>query len=141
MGNFLDKTKLLEKEDLEIVKVELPSGDFVYVKQMTGHDRDKFEHSLIKEVKNSKGVVDYERAIGDFRAKLAVMTLCDEQGTLLLAPTDYLRLSTNMSAKSLETIVNVAQELNKISEEDKEALTKNSDAGETGSSISDSVEN
>ena len=139
MGNLLDKSKLLAKEKLEIVQVVLPNGDFVYVRQMTGRDRDNFEQSLIKEVKNSKGVIDYERSLGDFRAKLAVITLCDEKGALLLEPNDYVRLSQNMSARTLETIVNVAQELNKISEEDKEALVKNSDAVQVGNSNSGSV--
>ena len=139
MGNLLDKSKLLAKEKLEIVQVVLPNGDFVYVRQMTGRDRDNFEQSLIKEVKNSKGVIDYERSLGDFRAKLAVITLCDEKGALLLEPNDYVRLSQNMSARTLETIVNVAQELNKISEEDKEALVKNSDAVQDGNSNSGSV--
>ena len=46
-----------------------------------------------------------------------------------------------MSAKRLEKIINVAQKLNAITEEDKEALVKNSEAVLDGNSNSDSVEN
>jgi hypothetical protein len=141
-GKLLNKEALLAKEKLEIVKVEFEDGDFVYVRQMTGHERDVFEQSLLKKNKDSKGViVSYEQATEDFRAKLAVVTLCDEVGNLLLAPNDYPVLSRNMSAKRLETIINKAQELNKISEEDKEALVKNSESVHTDNSSSGSAEN
>ena len=142
MGNLLNRKSLLAKEKLEIVKVDLGKEDFVYVRQMTGRERDTFEQSLIKETKDAKGnVVSYDRSLTDFRAKLSVVTLCDEKGVLILEPEDYPTLSQNMSAARLEKIVNEAQKLNKISEEDAEELVKNSVAGQPGASISDSVVN
>jgi len=109
---------------------------------MTGHERDVFEQSLVKKIRDKKGVVtSYEQATEDFRAKLAVMTLCDESGAPILESKDYPLLSRNMSAKRLETIINKAQELNKISEEDKEELVKNSSAVQEDGFSSDSVEN
>jgi hypothetical protein len=42
----LDRSALLQKEKLEIEKVDLGNGDFVYVTQMTGHGRDAFELAL-----------------------------------------------------------------------------------------------
>ncbi len=136
---LLDRKKLLQKETLERVKVELGKDEFVFVRQMTGRERDNFEQSLLKRVE-SGGKVTYEQSLSDFRAKLAVCTLCDENGNALLLPGDYSQLSQNMSAAKLEKIVNEAQKLNKISEEDKEELVKNSGAGTTGNSISASVE-
>jgi hypothetical protein len=142
MGNLLDRSQLLAKEELEIVKVEFENGDFVYVRQMTGHERDTFEQSLLKKTRDKKGtVISYEQATEDFRAKLAVVTLCDEKGNLIMEKGDYIALSRNMSAKRLETIINEAQKLNKISEEDKEELVKNLEAVPDGNSNSDSVEN
>jgi len=139
---LLTRTELLTKEELEVVKVDLGKGDFVYVRQMTGHERDLFEQSLLKKNKDSKGVIiGYEQATEDFRAKLAVQTICDETGTLLLRANDYLVFSQSISAKKLEKIINKAQSLNAISEEDKELLVKNSDADQVGSSNSDSAEN
>ena len=134
---LLDKKMLLMKEALKTQKVDLGNDEFVYVRQMTGRERDKFEQSLIKETSDKKG---YERSTEDFRAKLAVLVLCDENGVNLLNPNDYGTLSQNMSAARLSKIADVAQELNKMTEEDKEALIKNSDADLVGSSSSVSAE-
>jgi len=141
MKNLLNKEALLSKEELQIEKVEFDNGDYVYVRQMTGHERDAFEQSLLKKVRDGKGNITYEQATEDFRAKLAVITLCDDKGVSLLEPKDYMTLSKNMSAKRLETIINKAQELNKISEEDKEGLVKNLEVGLADNSSSNSVEN
>ena len=135
---ILDRKKLLSKDDLEKVKVDLGNDEFVYVRQMTGRERDNFEQSLLKKVTGPDGKVSYEQSLNDFRAKLAVCTLCDEQGNALLLPGDYPALSQAMSAAKLEKIVTEAQKLNKISEEDKEALVKNSEAVPDGNSTSDS---
>lgn len=138
----LDRNKLLAKEKLQIDKVLLTGKNFVFVRQMTGRERDNWEQSLRTKITNEKGkVVDYQVNLDDFRAKLAVVTICDEKGNLVLEPNDYDKLSQNMSAATLETIINKAQELNKISEEDKEALVKNSEAAQSGDSTSDSAEN
>jgi hypothetical protein len=142
MGNLMDRKSLLEKEKMEIVKVEFEDGNFVYVRQMTGHERDTFEQSLLKKNRDSKGtIISYEQSTEDFRAKLAVVTICDEQGNTILQPNDYGVLSRSMSAKKLEKIVEKAQSLNAITEEDKEALVKNSEAVQDGSSSLGSVEN
>lgn len=123
--NVLDREGLLKKEELKIEKVPLGNSEFIYVRQMTGRERDRFEQSLLMEVKDKKGGITYERSLEDFRAKLAVNTICDEKGVNILQPDDYPVLSQNMSAARLEKIVNAAQALNSISEEDKENLVKN----------------
>ncbi len=137
---FLSREKLLEKEELERVLVDLGEGECVYVRGMTGRERDQFEKTLMKETKDSKGKIDYERNLGDFRAKLAVNTVCDEKGVLIFQPQDYEILSVNISALRLEKIVNEAQKLNAITEEDKGELVKNSEAAQSGSSTSGSAE-
>jgi hypothetical protein len=142
MGNLLSRDQLLSKDKLEIVKVEFEDGNYVFVRQMTGHERDRFEQSMLRKNKDAKGnIISVETVMEDFRAKLAVMTLCDEEGKLLLDPKDTITLSRNISAKRLEQIINVAQKLNAITEEDKEGIVKNSVAVQDGNSNSDSVEN
>ena len=137
---LLTRMELLTKEKLEVVKVELNATDFIYVRQMTGHERDQFEQSLLKKNKDTKGmVIGYEQATEDFRAKLAVQTVCDAEGSLILKSNDYLVFSQSISAKKLEKIINVAQKLNAISEEDKEDILKNSVADQVGNSNLDSV--
>lgn len=139
---LLSRDGLLAKQELKVVKVDLDKGDFVYVKEMTARARDRFDKSLMKEIKDKHGkVTDYDRSIEDFRAKLAVCTICDEEGTLLLKPADYGTLSENMGAGRMEVIVNESQELNKISDEDKENLVKNSEGDQVANSTSDSAEN
>jgi hypothetical protein len=139
MGNLLNRSQLLEKEELQIEKVEFEDGNFICVRQMTGHERDLFEQSLIRKIKDAKGKITYEQSTDDFRAKLAVVTVCNEKGESILLPGDFPLLSKNMSAKKLEKIINIAQELNAITEEDKENILKNSDAVPDGNSSSDSV--
>jgi hypothetical protein len=142
MGNLLNRLALLAKEKLEVEKVEFENGDYVYVRQMTGHERDMFEESMLRKNKDTKGnVISMETVLADFRAKLASIVLCDEEGKSLLDIKDYPVLSSNMSAKRLEAITNVAQRLNAITEQDKEEIVKNSGAGQPGDSSSDSAEN
>ena len=136
---LLNRESLLKRDELKIQKVNLTENEFVYVRQMTGRERDNFERSLMREFKNAKGQTDYEKNLGDFRAKLAVNTLCDEDGEMLLKPDDYETLSKNMSAFKLEKIVNESQKLNSITEEDKEELVKNSTADLSDDSTSDSA--
>jgi hypothetical protein len=139
---LLRKSQLLEKEKLEVVKVDLSEDEFVYVREMTGRERDNFERSLTREIRDKKGkVTDYEGNIRDFRAKLAVCTVCDEEGKLLLDPKDFDQLSQSMRISKLEKIVEAAQKLNAISEEDKEDMVKNLEAVPDGNSSSDSAKN
>jgi hypothetical protein len=135
---LLKRDILLQKQELQIEKVNLENGDFVYVKEMTGREREIFERSLYFYDKNSKEIIDRNE---NFRAKLVVCSVCDEDGKLLLKPSDVEQLSDSIGAKRLELIVNKAQELNKIGEDDKKQLTKNSDASPDDNSNSDSVAN
>jgi len=136
---MLGREELLVKQELEIRKVDLGKGDFTYVAEMTGREKNRFERSIMEEVKNSEGKTEYKQNLADFQAKLAVQTLCDESGAKIMKPADVGTLSENIGAKRLDTIVTIAQELNKITKEDKEEMLKNSEAGETGDSNSDSV--
>jgi hypothetical protein len=142
MGQLLGKAELLQKEKLEIEKVEFENGDYVYVRQMTGHERDMFEQSMLKKNKDGKGnVLSVETVMDDFRSKLAAITLCDEEGKSLLSANDYAVLGNSMSAKRLEKIINTSQKLNAITEEDKEAIVKNSEPEVVDNSNFASVEN
>lgn len=137
---LLDRKALLKKDDLKIEKVDLGRGEFVYVKQMSAREKDQFEMSLMKPIYDSNGnLLRMEQTLEDFRAKLAVNTICDEKGNLILLPEDYALLSENISAAKLEKIVAVAQRLNRITEKDKEELVKNSEPGPIDDSPSDSA--
>jgi hypothetical protein len=136
----LSREALLQKDELQIEKVELTRG-FVHVREMTGKEKDIWEQSLMKQKPSgnkTKGI-EYEVSLEDFRAKLAIVTVCDEKGVLLFKPQDVKVLNENMSASNLDKIVTVAQKLNRISEQDKEEILKNSEADQEDSSNSDSA--
>ena len=138
----LNRAALLTKEKLEVVLVDLGKDECVYVRQMTAYERDKFEQSLRKEVSNPRtGETKIELLLENFRAKLAVYTVCDEKGTPIFEVEDFETLSKSMSASRMEKIINVAQEINAITEKDKEGLLKNSEADQVGNSTSASAKN
>ncbi|MGB4239659.1 MAG: hypothetical protein WBJ87_08655 [Candidatus Hydrothermia bacterium] len=137
---ILTKEDLLKGDSVEIREVDLGDG-IVYVKQMTGKERDMFESSVIKARRDSKGnITSYETVLEDFRVKLVVCTLCDKEGNLLFKLEEAPLLNKALSAKKIDKIVEVAQELNAISEKDKEDLIKNSELGRADSFISGSAE-
>ena len=139
---LLSRENLLTREQLQVKEVSLGNDEFVYVRQMTGHERELFEASIRNIIKDEDGkIVKYESSLENFRAKIAVMTICDEQGKLLLTPEDVEELNNSLSASRIVKIADAASELNKISESDKEDLIKNSEAGKTGNSNSDSAVN
>ena len=137
---LLGREDLLKKQTLKIEKVDLGDGDFVYVREMYAADKDKWEQSMYSMVKVGNKT-EVKQNLENFRTKLAVNTVCDENGNLLFQANDYVTLSKNMGSSRLETIANVAQKLNFITEEDKEELTKNFEAGEPGDSLTNSALN
>lgn len=139
---FLTKEMLLQRDDLKIEKVELSKG-FVYVREMTGHEKDIWEQSMLKQKPSGdkRKPVEYETTLEDFRAKLAVVTVCDAEGNLLFKPEDVKTLSRMMSATNMEKIIDVAQRINAISQKDRDEILKNSEADLDGNSNSGSVEN
>lgn len=136
---LLNRGDLLKKEPVKIERVFIDGTNHVFVRQMNGRERDKFEASLRGKTVTVDGHKEIEEKHEDFRAKLAVCTVCDEEGRNILKQTDYEALSQNMSAATLEIIINKAQELNFISGADKEALVKNSEAVRSGDSTSGSA--
>jgi hypothetical protein len=138
---FLNREALLVKDDLRKEKVELSKG-YVYVREMTGVEKDIWEKSMLKERPSGdkRKPVEYEVNIEGFRAKLAVVTVCDEEGNLIFNPEDAKALNKVISASNLDKIIVVAQRLNAITEEDKEEILKNSKTDLDESSNSGSVE-
>jgi len=127
MSNFLNKEELLKKEELKIEKVELSKGH-VYVREMTAHEKNVWDTSLMKKIPGRGRISEYEVSLDDFNAKLAVVTLCDKDGNLLFKPEDTKLLSKSLTASNMDKIITMAQKLNAISQEDKEEMLKNSEA-------------
>jgi hypothetical protein len=138
--NFLTRDLLLQKDDLKIEKVELSRGH-VFVREMTGREKDIWEQSMLKQKPSgdrNRGI-EYETTLEDFRAKLAVVTICDSEGNLLFEQKDVKNLNKVMSASNMEKIISVAQRLNAITESDKEEVLKNSETVPENNTSSGSV--
>ena len=124
---ILSREQLLAKQELKVEKVKLSTGE-THVRQMNGREKNRFELTLGHWEDDSADSAKqrYVRTLEDFRAKLAVHTLCDKAGVLLLKPEDVDVLSENMSAADLERIADKAQSINAITDLDREKMVKNS---------------
>lgn len=136
MANLITRDQLLTAAKLRIDKVQLDADTFVYVKEWTGKQKETWERSLVNEQKilneqtkrkgsNAMQAVRAGVSLDDFKAKIAVMSICDAEGHLLLLPDDAKNLNKAIKASWLEKIVDRAQRLNGITEQDKEEMVKN----------------
>ena len=126
---LLTKKQILQADDLKRELVSVPNwGGDVYVRTMTGTERDTFEQSIVE----GKGKVN----LTNFRAKLCALTIADETGKRLFDDKDIVELGKK-SAKALDHIFGIAQKLNGIGTQDVEDLVKNSESDQSEDSTSD----
>jgi hypothetical protein len=112
--NLLTKDAILAADDLprETVHVAEWGGD-VFVRTMSGTDRDAFEASLLEKDGRMENV----------RARLVALTLCDAQGDRLFDDSEIAALGRK-SARALDRVFSVAQRLNGIGVEQVDAAKK-----------------
>jgi len=129
----LTREQFLQANDLtkELVKVPEWGGE-VYVKAMTGEERDSFEAMLIMEIGEDEKVNR-----DNFRAKLASMTIVDEDGKLIFNENDV-ELLGKKNAAALQRVMKVAQRLSGIGQKDMDELTTGLNKSPFGSSHSNS---
>lgn len=112
--NMLTKEAILSADDLPRERVSIPQwGGDVFVRTMTGTDRDAFETSLIGK----------EGRMENVRARLVSLTLCNEVGTRIFGDEDITALGAK-SAKALDRVFAVAQRLNGIGVDQVDAAKK-----------------
>lgn len=111
---ILTKEAILAADDLprELVNVPEWGGD-VFVRTMTGTDRDAFEASLIGK----------EGRMENVRARLVSLALCNEAGERMFDDAEIAALGKK-SARALDRVFSVAQRLNGIGTEQVEAAKK-----------------
>ena len=116
---ILKRDDILQASDItkELVSVPEWGGD-VYVKGMTGAERDKFESSIVAQHGKEQSV-----NMANIRAKLASLTICDENGKRLFTEMDVQALSQK-SAAALQRVFEVAQRLSGIGDDDVKELTE-----------------
>lgn len=95
----------------------------VYIRSMTGVERDAFENETYKLVGKD---MTFNRQ--NFRARLLGRTLVDEKGVRIFNDAELVQLG-GKAAKVLDRLSTIASRLSGISEKDKEELLGNSNAG------------
>jgi hypothetical protein len=131
------RQQILDTDDIVYEEVEVAEwkGAKVWVRSMTGQERDWFEEcTLVKKGKKR------EASLKDVRARLVAATVCSGNGNPepLFTPNDVAKL-TKKSAKALDRIYEVAARLSGISDEDVEELVGNSGTAPSGGSGSSLV--
>lgn len=111
----LTREQILTSQDLKKTRVPVPEwGGDVFVRMMTGTERDAFEEMIFKANGSNVGV----------RAKLAALTIIDENGQRLFTDEDVDTLGAK-SAAALDRVFTEAQRLNGFTEQDIQDLEKN----------------
>ena len=116
---LLTKDQILEAQDLPFEDVEVKEwGGIVRVYTMTAGERDSYE-STIYDTDGETVKVNRD----DFRAKMLAHCLKDEKGVRLFTGAEIKKLS-GKSAKPVQRLFEVAQNLNGISKGAQEDIKK-----------------
>jgi len=123
--SIFEKKQVLSREDIlgaddivmELVQVPEWGGD-VYVKGMTGAERDNWEAGIVKTTGKETTV-----NMQNVRAKLCAVSICDADGKKLFTPSDIKDLSKK-SAAALQRVFKVAQRLSGLTDDDVEELAE-----------------
>jgi len=128
---FLSKDALAAAAGkLPVERVDLPEiGGHVYVRGMSGVERDAWERSLVVGKGRRR---DYN--LDNVRARLAARCICDETGVRQFADDDADTLG-KIRVDCLNRIFEVAQRLSGVSDQDVDELGKGSEL-EAGSGSS-----
>lgn len=119
--NLLSKEAILAADDLPREIVSVPEwGGQVYVRTMTGTDRDAFEASLITKDSGPSSQPSKDQRMHNVRARLVSLTLCAESGERLFQDGDIDALGRK-SARALDRVFAVAQRLNGIGTDEAQA--------------------
>lgn len=109
------------------VKVNGKTGT-VWVRGMTGTERDSWEQTVFAKRKGAK-----DEVYPYYRASLIVRSVCDDKGARLFSDEDIVRVS-EMPADILDDIYDVAARLSGISQEEVDRIEKNSMTDQSQSS-------
>lgn len=121
----LGRSAILDADDLVSEAVDIPEwGGTVYVSTMTAAERDSWEAGVLGGTGAGGQVQINKDALQNMRARLAVLVVCDEEGTRLFSDDDIAPLGAKC-APALQRIFDVAKRLNKLGEDDIEELSGN----------------
>jgi hypothetical protein len=131
---YLTKDQILEADDISYLDVPVPEwGGTVRIKSLTGEERDSFEEKIVKrDAQGNRVGMDLKQ----FRAKLLVRTMVDEEGKRVFDEQDVHALGRKSSA-AMDKVFAKVRELNPMTDEDIQDLTSGFDTGQSEDSTSD----
>lgn len=116
----LSKEQILKADDRKTKTVPVPEwGGDVIVKTLGGEERDSMEAEIVQTNGASTS-----RNLVNFRSRLLVRAIVDEQGNRLFTDAEIADLAKKSGAV-LDRLYDAAIDLNKISAKDVEELAKN----------------
>lgn len=122
MSNLLDRATIFSQTDYKIEKVEIPEWNgHVFVRSMTGLERDRYEASVVQRSKNSSEV---EVILEGARGRLVALTTCDENGNLIFEESDLKELNER-NANVLDRLFTISSRLSGLTQDDMDELTTN----------------
>lgn len=111
---MLDRKAIFKAVDLDVKTVEVPEwGGEVCVRGLTARERDHFEASIGTSAN-----------LENLRARLVVLTLCDEAGERLLKDSDAIELGKK-NAQVVDRLFEVARKMSGMTDADVEELEGN----------------
>lgn len=114
------RKRIMEVQDIRREPVEVPEwGLTLWVRGMTGRERDQYEESLL-EGRGNKARFRFR----DARARMVVLCTTDEDGNRVFTDSDVEWL-TNKSAAALDRLWGRIRELSGLSVKDEEELEGN----------------
>lgn len=117
------RDEILNAQDLTTRSVNVPAwGTTVYVRNMTGIERDQYEAMLIEK----KDLSMTEKML-NMRSWLVCLCVVDENGDRVFK-TDDIDAISKKAATALDTVVEVAQEVNALRSSDLDEIEGNSEA-------------
>ena len=125
---MLNREGILKADDLKVEQVSVPEwGGNLYVRAITGAERDAFEGSCIAEGGGTN--------MTNLRARLCVLAICDKDGVCLFTDEDATVLGAK-SARAINRVFTAAQKLSGLTKADVDELEQSLTAGQGDASAS-----
>ena len=111
---MLDRKSIFKAVDLDIKKVEIPEwGGELCLRGLTARERDHFEASIGASAN-----------LDNLRARLVVLTVCDESGSRVFKDSDAIELGKK-NAQVVNRLFEIARSMSGMADEDVKELEKN----------------
>jgi len=106
MTETLTRDDILKLDDCKVIELEMPEWDTtVYIRTMSGHERDTLEMEARRMLKTGNAV--------DLRARYAAYSLSDPDGKRMFSDLDIPRLAKK-SGIALDRIMEASERHNRI---------------------------